>query len=138
MDGFRTLFTAFHHFRPELAREILRDAVRKRRGIGIFEFTRRNIPASLRLASRVPLAMLAAPLSPPFRWSRLLWTYVVPAVPAVAAFDGFVSSLRSYTPDELRDMVAGLGDTGYTWDIGQEPAALPEATLTWLIGCPRP
>jgi hypothetical protein len=138
LEGFRTLFTAFHHFRPELAREILRDAVRKQRGIGIFEFTRRNIPASLRLALRMPFTVLAAPLSPPFRWSRLLWTYVVPAIPAMAAFDGFVSSLRSYTPDELRDIVAGLGDTNYIWDIGQEPAALPEATLTWLIGYPQP
>lgn len=138
LEGFRTLFTAFHHFRPEVAREILRDAVRAQRGIGIFEFTQRDLAATLRFALRTPSTVLAAPLSAPLRWSRLLWTYVVPAIPAMAAFDGFVSTLRSYTPDELRELVAGLGDTGYTWDIGQEPAPLPETKLTWLIGCPRP
>jgi hypothetical protein len=31
----------------------------------------------------------------PFRWSRLLWTYVVPIIPAVLLFDGIVSCLRT-------------------------------------------
>src|SRR6185503_8425625 len=37
LDGVRTLFTAFHHFRPEEARLVLADAVRKRAPIAVFE-----------------------------------------------------------------------------------------------------
>src|ERR1043166_1308225 len=41
LDGFRTIFTAFHHFRPAEARAILADAVARKQGIGIFEIARR-------------------------------------------------------------------------------------------------
>ena len=40
--GFRTMFAAFHHFRPEQACAVLADAVRKRQGIGLFEATQRR------------------------------------------------------------------------------------------------
>src|SRR5687767_15576682 len=36
-QGVRTMFNAFHHFPPSVARAILGDAVRKRRAIAIFE-----------------------------------------------------------------------------------------------------
>lgn len=37
LGGFRTMFSAFHHFRPEQARTVLADAVRKRECIAVFE-----------------------------------------------------------------------------------------------------
>src|ERR1044072_4630980 len=40
-DGFRTIFTPFHHFRPAEARAILADAVARKQGIGVFEIARR-------------------------------------------------------------------------------------------------
>jgi len=40
---FRTMFSAFHHFRPEEARAVLADAVRKRQGIGVFEGTHNSL-----------------------------------------------------------------------------------------------
>ena len=47
--GFRTMFTAFHHFRPEQACAVLADAVRQRQGIGVFEATERGaLPFFLR------------------------------------------------------------------------------------------
>ena len=36
LAGFRTIFTAFHHFRPEQACAVLADAVRQRQGIAVF------------------------------------------------------------------------------------------------------
>lgn len=43
LAGFRTLFGSFHHFQPGVAREILRDVALKKQGIGVFEYTERNI-----------------------------------------------------------------------------------------------
>ena len=43
IQGFRTIFTGFHHFRPQDGRKIIEDAVRKNEGIGIFEFTARSL-----------------------------------------------------------------------------------------------
>src|SRR5262245_54392038 len=103
LPGFRTMFSAFHHFRPEQASAVLADAVRMRQGIGVFEGTQRR-PLALLLMLLVPLAVLiTTPFIRPFRWSRLLWTYLIPIVPIVALFDALVSCLRTYSIEELRD-----------------------------------
>ncbi len=43
VHGFRTIFTAFHHFNQNEALSILSDAVKKGQGIGIFEYTERSV-----------------------------------------------------------------------------------------------
>lgn len=132
LRGFRTLINGFHHFPPERAREILVDAVRSGQGIAVFEVVERrpSVMAGMLLA---PLFVaLVTPAIRPFRWSRLFWTYVLPLVPVFTLFDGVVSCLRVYEPDELREMTAGL--TEYHWDIGQEAVPGSPARVTYLIG----
>jgi hypothetical protein len=137
LDGFRTLFTAFHHFPPERARAILRDAVRARQGIGVFEATKRS-PGSVAAMLPTPLAvLLATPFIRPFRPSRLLWTYLLPAVPALVLWDGVVSCLRTYTPDELREMTGEFAGEGYRWEIGEAKGKGGPAPVTYLVGWPE-
>jgi len=138
LTGFRTLFTAFHHFPPDVARAVLADAVRQRQGIGVFETTQRNLSAILRILISAPaLAVLTAPITPPFRWSRLVWAYVLPALPALVGWDGFVSCLRTYTPAELRALIASVpGADTYVWEVGEERNPLPLLPVTYLIGYP--
>lgn len=137
MIGFRTLFTSFHHFRPAQARAILADAVKKRQGIGVFESSYRSILLILMMFG-TPLAVLIfTPFIRPFRWSRLLWTYVVPLVPLIMLFDGIVSCLRTYTPAELRALTTGLSsETQYRWEIGEQRARFTPFPVTYLIGYP--
>lgn len=137
LGGFRTLFTSFHHFPPQEARAILRDAVRSRQGIAVFEATRRSL-ASVLATLPAPLAVLIlTPFIRPFRPSRLLWTYLLPAVPLLALWDGVVSCLRTYTVAELKEMAAELVDEGYAWDIGEVKGKKGSATVTYLIGWPE-
>lgn len=134
--GFRTLFTSFHHFHPEVARAILADAVRSRVGIACFEFTERSIFA-IALFCLSPLAVLVlAPFARPFRWSRMLLTYVLPVLPFAALFDGVVSCLRTYSPPELRELVREFNSEGYVWEIGQERSWRSPVPITFLIGYP--
>jgi hypothetical protein len=87
LAGFRTLFTAFHHFRPADARAILAAAVRDRQGIAIAEASSRSA-AALAMMALVPLAVWALTLAiRPFRWSWLFWTYLVPVIPAASRSD---------------------------------------------------
>ena len=79
LKGFRTIFSAFHHFSPEEARAILQDAVDASQSIGIFEITRRA-PSTVGLMFPWALmSFVSTPFIRPFRWSRLLWTYLVPS-----------------------------------------------------------
>ena len=135
LDGFRTVFNAFHHFRPAEARAILADAVRRRQGVAVFEAARRA-PWEIAVVALTWLGTLAtAPFVRPWRWSRFFWTYLPPVLPLVGTFDGVVSCLRAYTPAELRELVRGL-DT-YDWDIGEMRGGWSPLRGTYLIGIPR-
>ena len=135
LHGFRTLFTAFHHFRPAEARAILADAVRQGQGIGVFEISRRA-PIEIALIALTWLAVLVfVPFIRPFRWSRLAWTYLPPVLPLVGAFDGVVSCLRTYSPAELRELLRGL-DT-YDWQVGETRSPWSPLVVTYLVGVPK-
>lgn len=140
MAGFRTLFTSFHHFPPEQARQILRDALESRQGIGIFEIPGRR-PLTLLL---LPMVLVADIVIVPFMrvrpigraaW-RLIWRWVIPVVPLVLLFDGIVSCLRAYSPRELRELTSGLGDCGYRWEIGCVKRGFLRLPITYLVGYP--
>ena len=136
LTGFRTLFTSFHHFQPETARAILKDAVFQGQGIGIFEITNRSvITMLLEIPAQLAIFFLAPSLRP-FRWSRLVFTYLIPIIPLVLLNDALVSCLRTYTTKELRDLVLSLGETKFTWRIGAVKTPNVPMKVTYLIGLP--
>jgi hypothetical protein len=137
LQGFRTMFTSFHHFPAEEARAILQNAVDAGQSIGIFEITRR---APSTIALMFPWALMLFVLTPlirPFRWSRLLFTYVVPIIPLVLLFDGVVSCLRTYCPQELCEIIKKLSGMEYRWEVGEHSKAFGQAPITYLIGYPQ-
>ena len=134
LTGFRTMFSAFHHLRPEQARAALADAAAKGQPIAVFDGTRPQLwllPLLLGTPLRV---LLVTPFIRPFRWSRLFWTYLVPALPLVLLFDTVVSLLRMYSVEDKRELTAGLD--GYVWDIGTVRARPVPVRITYLIGIP--
>jgi hypothetical protein len=136
LRGFRTLFTSFHHFRPAQARAILRNAQEAQAGIAVFEITERSLIAFFRNAL-TPLACWAVtPRIRPRSAKRFFWTYVIPVVPLALTWDGFVSNLRTYTPEELRQLVAPLETADYAWRTGQRSGAFGQRT-TFLVGVPQ-
>ena len=136
--GFRTLFSSFHHFAPHEAKGILADAVHKRQGIAIAESTQRH-PLLIAYMLFTPLlVLLSSPFQRPFRWSRLFWTYAVPAVPLAVMFDGIVSCLRTYNPQELMALVRSIqGHEAYEWQVGVDRIGRLPVGVTYLIGVPR-
>ena len=137
LAGFRTIFSAFHHFRPEKACAVLADAIHKRQGIAVFEGTQRSVLALLMMLLVPLMVLLMTPFIRPFRWPRLLWTYLIPAIPLIALFDGLVSCLRTYNVEELRDLTAGLATNDYHWDIGTVKSTAGPIPITYLIGVPN-
>ena len=135
LTGFRTMFTAFHHFRPEQARAVLADAVAKGAGIGVFECAHRNFLMLLGTLATPLRVLIATPFIRPFRWSRLFWTYLILAMPIVLLFDSVVSVLRVYSVEELRGLTVGLN--GYQWDIGRVMSKRLPIAITYLIGVPE-
>ena len=138
LDGMRVLFNGFHHFRPAEAQGILQDAVDRRAAIGIFEIAERTPRTFLAVLLGVPLLVFAlTPCIRPLTFARLFWTYCVPLAPAGIVWDGLVSLLRVYSREELQAMAAATGDD-YRWECGRLDRSFPAASITYLIGFPRP
>jgi hypothetical protein len=138
LHGVRTMFTSFHHFRPEEARAVLQNAVDAKQGIGIFEVTRRAPSTIALMLLWAILPFLFTPWIRPFRWSRLFYTYVIPIIPLVLLFDGVVSCLRTYRPQELREIIAKLNGTEYHWEMAERADPKAKVPIAYLIGYPQP
>jgi hypothetical protein len=138
-DGVRTMFNAFHHFPPPVARAILADAVARRRAVAVFEGVDRRVIGLVAMPLQLPAMLLCTPFVRPMRVSRLLFTYVVPLIPLMVLFDGTVSFLRLYLERDLRELVATVpGAESYDWDIGTTVADRLPVAMTHLVGVPKP
>lgn len=129
------MFTSFHHFSPEAGRAILQNAVDAGEGMGIFEVTRRSLSSIPLILGWVLLLVGCTPWIRPFRWSRLFWTFLIPVIPAVLLFDGMVSCLRTYRPEELRQILSGVVGNDYCWEIGESSSG--KVPIVYLIGYPK-
>ena len=137
LHGIRTLIAGFHHLRPDAARAVLADAARQRRPICVFETTV-NHPVLIVLALLLPVFVLfTMPLVRPVRWSTLLLTYVIPILPLLIFFDGFVSNLRTYSPEELREMTDSIATPDYHWTIGTLRKPWHLVGFPYLTGVPK-
>jgi hypothetical protein len=137
LTGFRTCFTAFHHFRRQQALAILKDTVDKRQGIGIFEYTERRIIKHFYYGILFQAWLLLSTLfGKPRERQTIFWTCIVPVVPLVFCWDAVVSCLRTYSVAELEELVGELGDCAHTWEVGTLKTRRP-FRVTYLIGYPR-
>ena len=138
LDGFRTMFNGFHHFEPRAARSILADSIAKGQGLAVFEGIERTVVSIAVCTLSVLTVPLVTPFIRPFRWPRLLFTYVVPLIPIMAAWDGVVSSLRCYTADELLALASDADVNGlYEWKSRRVRVPRSPTAMTYLIGWPQ-
>ncbi len=140
LGGMRTLFEGFHHFRPEQAKAILRDAMDKRAALGIFEISLKPPLGGLFLLL-APLSTLLSylfmtPFIRPRTLARFFWTYLIPIVPLATCWDGIVSLLRVYSTRQLEELAASLLCSDYAWEIGEASTGTPIFTYVYLIGYP--
>jgi hypothetical protein len=115
LKGFRTMFNSFHHFEPDRASDILRNAVERQEGVAIFEVPQRSAPTICATCLMALATFVVVPFVRPFRFSLLLWTYVIPVPPFIMWLDGLISCLRAYTPAELMELAAASSTEPYLW-----------------------
>lgn len=133
LKGFRTIFSSFHHFPDDVARDVLGNAVRTGDGFAMAEVTSRT-PRALATILLMPIFdWILTPRMRPFRWSRLLFTYLVPLIPLVVLWDGIVSCLRTRTPEELLLLTRSFPQ--YDWRAGYAEGGW--LSPVYLIGVPK-
>ncbi|MDQ2772309.1 MAG: class I SAM-dependent methyltransferase [Bacteroidota bacterium] len=137
LTGFRTIFSAFHHFAPREAQALLHDAVRAGSGIGVFEGAGKHwAEIGLVWTANLLAQLLLTPLFRPFRLSRLVFTYLLPVIPLCTVWDGTVSVLRMYSPAELLALAQAADPAGaFAWQAGRKRHWWGPQ-VTYLVGWP--
>jgi len=136
LKGFRTMFSAIHHFKPEQIKNILQNAIDNNVPIGIFDGYEKNILAIFSVIVINPLAMLVfTPFFKPFSFSRLFFTYIIPLIPIYTVWDGCVSILRMYNAKELLQIAEEIKATNYLWKAGKVKNKYGIHSI-YLIGIP--
>jgi len=132
LQGLRTQFLSLHHFAPDQVASIFQNAIDARQPIAVFEFQERSINQVVQFAFSPIMVLLLTPFIRPFTLSRLFWTYIIPVVPLGVMWDGCVSALRTYTVQEIQDIIATLNNQDtYDWDVQHNkigPAVVFHAT----------
>ena len=137
LTGFRTIFSAFHHFSKPFAKSVIQNAVDAKTGIGIFDGGDKNIFIIIGLILIHPfIFFFCTPFFRPFRFSRLFFTYLIPIIPICQIWDGIVSIIRLYKPDELLKIATEVDDETYYWRSGKMKNTLG-MHVTYLIGYPK-
>lgn len=136
LEGFRTLFASFHHFRPDEARRILQDAVRSGAGIAVMEYTEWTLGWILASVASPPFFWIASLfVLRPFTLQHLFWIYLLPIPLLCTIWDSMVSCLRTYSPRDLEALLDFPGAEGFRWEIGQT-SYFWGLKVTYLIGTP--
>lgn len=136
LKGLRTLFLAFHHFQPKDATLILKNAVDSGEPIAIFEIYQRTLKDFISPIFAPIFVLLLTPMIKPFRFGRILFTYLIPIIPLLIMFDGLVSVLRSHMPKEVMGMtkIADPNDK-FDWEISKIPAG--QLQVHYILGTPK-
>ena len=135
---FRLFNLAFHHFDDHLASKILQNTLATSDGFGIFELQGRTFSSLITCSLMWPLLWI---VSPYYFWrspGHLFFTYIIPIIPFVVVFDGYVSSLRTRTGDEILAMLERK-DPVAEWDfwMGNEFHTFPIGEMSYFIGLKR-
>lgn len=136
LSGVRSMFASFHHLRPEAARGVLARAHEQHEPICIFEITDPSLLGVLSCILMPIYVLLLTPFVRPLSGWQLFFTYVIPILPVLIAWDGFVSTLRTYSTSELEKMTEDLSNADYEWEIGTLPHPWLPIAPPYVVGIP--
>ncbi len=139
-QGLVTMIGALHRFQPSAVEAFLTQLINNRVPFAICDIAAsqflRSLPLPLAIFALFAkavflfmLALLLAPLVCPIRPKTLFFCYAVPVIPLFFAWDGTVSAMRAYTPDELIAMAKSADkDSQYEFSCGRS------GSLVYLSG----
>jgi hypothetical protein len=133
---FRTLFGAFHHFRPADAQKILQNAVDTHSPIAIFEPVGRNPGSIISMLFVIPNVLIFTLFIRPVRWKVIPFIYLLPLVPLFILWDGIASIIRVYSEREMRGIIARVKNQHeFDWEVGHvKNGPMP---IYYLLGLPK-
>ena len=142
--GLKTMVNSFHHMPPKVARQILHSAQDNREAILIYEIGENKVPLviwwlllPLSLVILMLMSLFMTPFVRPLKFSQLFFTYIIPVIPLLYAWDGQVSSVRFYTFSDIEKLLGDrINDASYKWEMGKAAKSNGKSVGYYLLGYP--
>lgn len=140
--GLKTMIASFHHMSPNKAKQILFSAQDSKEPILIYELAENNIPViiwwlllPISLSILVIMSLLLTPLVRPLTISQIIFTYIIPVIPIIYAWDGQASIMRTYTFEDINLLIEkSPKNKNYVWEIGQAKKSNGKKTGYYIFG----
>ncbi|WP_224490896.1 hypothetical protein [Robertkochia flava] len=140
-EGLKTMIASFHHMEPATARDILHAAARNKQPLFIYELAQNSIPTflwwlllPLSLCILFLMTWFMTPFIRPLTFKQILFTYLIPVIPLVYAWDGQASLVRTYTFKDLELLLEGHDAEGYTWVMKEARKKNGKSAGYYLLG----
>lgn len=142
--GLRTMVASFHHMPGDAAQAILNSSAKSGQPLLIYEIAQNKIPFLLWLLL-LPLSLLIlmimawfmTPFVRPLRPSQLIFTYLIPMIPIIYAWDGQASLMRTYAFKDIEHLIGQVPATSYRWEWGEAKKSNGKALGYYIMGIPE-
>ena len=135
-EGLYLSVNSFHQFSVDEAKDILKQIAENKQPVVVVEGNNDSLWQVFGMTVIVPLTvLLTAPFVKPFRFERIIFTYIIPVLPFVTFFDGFMALFKLYAPKDLDELTTSIKTEGYSWRTGKLDNGRG-GKIIYLIGYP--
>lgn len=142
--GLKTMVNSFHHMPKDNARQILESAYQAKEPILIYEMAENKIPLILwwlflpiGLIILFTMCLFMTPFVKPLTLEQIIFTYLIPIIPIAYAWDGQASYPRMYAYKDYDELLQGLKDDSYDWEVAPAMNAKGKAQGHYVLGIPK-
>ncbi|PWJ44376.1 hypothetical protein [Sediminitomix flava] len=142
-EGIKTMINSFHHMPPKIASEILASAQKNKESILIYELGENKVPVfvwGLLLPITLPILAIMSifmlPFIKPLTFKDILFTWLIPLVPIFYAWDGQASLPRTYTFEDIEELLPP-SDNEYTWEVKPAEKENGKKLGYYILGMPN-
>ena len=144
-NGLKTMMNSFHHMPPKSAKKILKTAQENKQPLLIYEMGENNIPTLLwwlllpiSMVIMVVMVFFMTPFVKNLTFKQVLFTYLIPIIPLVYAWDGQASLVRMYTFKDIENhLLKGLKKDSYTWKVDVAKNYKGKKQGYYILGLPK-
>lgn len=141
--GLKTMISSFHHLPPKKAKEVFRSARDHKAPLFIYEVAENAVPTllwwlllPLSLSILFVMVLFMTPFVRPLSWKQLVLTYLIPIIPVVYAWDGQASLVRTYTFEDVDELLSDIRSDGYSWEVAPAKKANGKKLGYYILGFP--
>lgn len=82
------------------------------------------------------MCLIMTPFVKPVTATQLLFTYLIPVIPLVYAWDGQTSIMRTYTFDDIKELIGEQDESSYIWEISDAKKPNGKKAGYYVLGYP--